>query len=87
MEKLINFKLYFVEVKYYSEFEETYYTNSFYAFAKDLGDLGSRIDKVFNYIEKVKIREVNEDLDDSNFFYVDGLSRNVIELIDEANKL
>ena len=82
----MNFNLYFVEVKWYSEFEDICHTSSFYAFAKSLGDLGSRIDDAFNYIEKVKIREVNEELDDSNFFYVDGLSRNVIELIDEANK-
>lgn len=82
----MNFNLYFVEVKYYVESEDTCYTNSFYAFAKGLGDLGSRIDNAFNYIEKVKIQEINEELDDSNFFYVDGLSRNVIELIDEANK-
>ena len=47
--------------------------------------MGNRIDGAFNYIDKVKIREVNEELDDSNFFYVDGLSKNVIELIDEAN--
>lgn len=86
MNKLMNFNLYFVEVKWYSEFEDTCHTSSFYAFAKGLGDLGSRIDDAFNYIEKVKIREINEELDDSNFFYVDGLSKNVIELIDEANK-
>ena len=78
-------KLYYVEVKWYNDYEDKNDTNQFYAFSPNLKDLGERIDKCYNYIENVKIKEVNGWCGSSNFLYVDGLSKTVRDIINEAN--
>jgi hypothetical protein len=79
-------KLYYCEVEWFDEYAEKTKKDSFYAFATNLADLGTRIDATFPYIEKIHLKEVNDYICDSTeFFYVTGLSKEVRHLINEAN--
>ena len=78
--------LYLVEIKWYDAYEDKETVNRFYAFANSIKDLGERIDSTFSYIKKIKIQEVDWKEDDNQFLYVDNLSKEVLNLINEGNK-
>ena len=84
-------RFYFIKVKWYNEYanlehgEQEEVTNCFYAFAPSISSLATRIDNTFSDILEVKIKEISSICENENFFYVDTLTKEERQKIEDCN--